>query len=130
MALLGCPRRAEKVREIHGTTQGRLADDRRVDDRGRGRSVLGGADMDVTPEIVERRQRAREAFYDRVDMGGLGHVSQGLDEALETATRVQITPQIVVAFEDLDNERCCDCGIKTAAGLAGVFRAAGFEVEE
>lgn len=72
--------------------------------------------------LRDRRQRAREAYYDG---DGLG--TQGLDDAIETATRVQVTPGIVraarAAFED-------HYGGSVRPIIAAAFRAAGFEVEE
>jgi len=67
--------------------------------------------------LDDRRQRAREAFWD-----AYGPSDQGtpLDVAIEAATRVRITPEVIRAF-NTPNE--------TVAGLAAAFRAAGFEVE-
>jgi hypothetical protein len=75
--------------------------------------------------LGERRQAAREAFY---DAGGPQIVgpAQALDDAIEAATRVQVTPEIVAAgypsaLTDRDRKLC-------APLVAAAFRAAGFQV--
>jgi len=73
-------------------------------------------------ELDDRRQRARETYYDvRNDEGPDAH---GIEAAIETATRVRITPEIVMAS-----------GLPVGPewpikNLTAAFRAAGFEVEE
>jgi hypothetical protein len=53
-------------------------------------------------EIDDRRQRAREAFSDElltnVDNEAIDQVHHAVDAAIETATRVQITPEAVEAY--------------------------------
>jgi len=72
---------------------------------------------------ADRVQRAREAFFDDWgDHAGAGS-AQALDVALDVATRVQITPEIVAAAEASGDYAYVDM-------LAAAFRAAGFEVEE
>ena len=82
-------------------------------------------------EIEARRDRAMTAYW---ASGGKyndpdGH-PDGAEAAVRVATRVQITPEIVVAFESKEQGRCCDCGSNTPEGLRAAFRAAGFEVEQ
>lgn len=71
----------------------------------------------------DRRQRAREAAQDSADVTqswALGAIEVGI----ETATRVQITPEISGAYlAALRGER------SVVSGLEAAFRAAGFEVE-
>lgn len=76
----------------------------------------------VSP-LGDRRQRAREAFHDAPALDLLG----ALDEAIETATRVQITPEAVAkaypsAVTDRDRKLC-------APLLAEALTELGFEVE-
>lgn len=86
--------------------------------------------MGSMSELDERRQRAREAYWDN---GGRyndpdGH-PEGAEAAIETATRVRITPEIAEAA-------CTQAGIgpgnikRMLPIIAAAFRAAGFEVEE
>lgn len=73
--------------------------------------------------LEERRQRAREAFWDE-SAGMMTGAKAGLEQAIETATRVKITPEVMRA--------ACR---ENAPGPVGVesIRAAltalGFEVE-
>lgn len=74
--------------------------------------------------LADRQQRAREAYYDRYALGdniGGGARKAALREAIETATRVRITPEVRAAALAADN---------IDDGLIAAFRAAGFEVEE
>lgn len=84
--------------------------------------------------LADRRQRAREAFWDRlapppIAANGTGGVTECLDEAIETATRVRLTREIFDAFfavkpsGDPDNPNWRE-------PIAAAFRAAGFEIEE
>jgi hypothetical protein len=77
--------------------------------------------------LAERRQAAREAG---LDAGGPQIVgpAQALDDAIEVATRVQVTPEIIAAgypsaLTDRDRKLC-------APLMAAAFEAAGFEVVE
>lgn len=71
-------------------------------------------------EIAERRQRAREAYYDRVNLIE-SHDERLLDDAIEVATQVKITDDIVRSAYGLIDPR----------EMARVmFAAAGFEVVE
>jgi len=88
--------------------------------------------------VADRRQRAIEAFWDHYDgeRDGGAILARQLDEAIETATRVRVTPEIVKAAragwaapED-DGNWLTDPGPRETARLVAAFRAAGFEVEE
>jgi hypothetical protein len=70
-------------------------------------------------EIEERRQRAREAFQDASGLGDNGwHANE---QAIETATRVQITDEMLAQIPATRPD---------AYDLAcNLFTAAGFEVE-
>lgn len=70
-------------------------------------------------EIEERRQRAREAFYDVIETT---HADSAIEAAIETATRVQITPELLATMDPATGNR--------EARLRAAFRAAGFEVVE
>jgi hypothetical protein len=76
--------------------------------------------------LDDRRQRAREAYYDRYALGdniGGSARKAAVSECIEIATRVRITPEIVAAAEASGDYAYVDM-------LAAAFRAAGFEVEE
>lgn len=83
--------------------------------------------MDELSALDERRQRAREAALDT--SGGV--LFDGIDEAIETATRVKITPEIIEAARlgwasargNWDSEP------RETSRLIAAFRTAGFEVE-
>jgi len=84
--------------------------------------------------LLDRRQRAREAFDDRWSGGdfgpGSGWAERLLDAretAIETATRVRVTPEIVEALRRVTIARGSEQLSKIAAAA---FAAAGFEVEE
>ena len=82
--------------------------------------------LDLLAALDDRRKRAREAFWDRlgpppIRPNGEGGASESLDEAIETATRVQITPEIVTAAY---------AGKSMTDTIIAAFRAAGFEVTE
>jgi hypothetical protein len=83
-------------------------------------------------ELDDRRQRAREAFYDMLhdeanDDGPVFELSDCVTGAIQTATRVRITPEIERAFIDHPDEY--EQG-NVRGPLAAAFRAAGFEVEQ
>jgi len=78
---------------------------------------------DDNSAVLERRQRAREAFYDAYHDGTYVEVP-GVEDAIETATRVRVTQEIVRAAIVARD----DYGMIKAVEAA--FRAAGFEVEE
>lgn len=70
--------------------------------------------------LNDRRQRAREAYHDATDLPEK-FSNRGLDEAIETATRVQITPEMLDAMNPAVGNR--------EERLKAAFEAAGFEVE-
>jgi hypothetical protein len=73
-------------------------------------------------ELADRRQRAREAFWDRYAPEQYDGDLPALNDAIETATRVRVTREIQLAaakaYPFVDNM------------ITAAFRAAGFEVEE
>jgi hypothetical protein len=73
-----------------------------------------------------RRQAAREAYWD-VPGGHTAYPERWLDVAIETATRVRITPQIILAFTAAAPESLTD---DLTAPFRAAFEAAGFEVVE
>ncbi len=73
-------------------------------------------------ELEDRRQRAREAFYDR----GYDEF-QAVEAAIETATRVRITPEILAACHE-PSGYLLPAYIRDI--LRAAFEAAGFEVED
>ncbi|MET0915759.1 MAG: hypothetical protein ABWY81_06120 [Jiangellaceae bacterium] len=82
------------------------------------------SDRTVSP-LGDRRQSALEAFIDSTTMAYFHDVQH----AIETATRVKITDDIVTAMlTEVDRVGVQNGGIET--GLAAAFRAAGFEVVE
>jgi hypothetical protein len=77
----------------------------------------------VSP-LDARRQAAREAAFDAPN----GPASGDIEPAIEAATRVQVTPEIIAAgypsaLTDRDRKLC-------APLMAAAFEAAGFEVVE
>lgn len=76
--------------------------------------------------VVDRRQRAREAYWDaRTDGNGM-IAPDAVAEAIETATRVKLTPEVAEAFLAAPGDDPDDIW----GPLRAAFRAAGFEVEE
>lgn len=85
-------------------------------------------------EIEDRRHRAWEAYHDATDLPEK-FTQCGLADAIETATRVRITPEIIeaarVGYLGAGNGSWTqDPGPRQAARLKAAFEAAGFEVEE
>ncbi len=78
-------------------------------------------------EIEDRRQRAREAYFDIAHDQEDRSMGRDLQAAIETATRVTITPEAVEAF-DIERNGSMDAG-NIPAGLAAALTALGFEVE-
>jgi hypothetical protein len=68
--------------------------------------------------LEDRRQAAREAFWDP-------QAERDIDEAIETATRVQVTDEIIAAAWPLTEPYQ-----EPHKRLVAAFRAAGFEVVE
>lgn len=80
---------------------------------------------------ADRRQRAREAYYDSTaGSGGQEGSAIALEDAIETATRVRITPEIEAAYVAAAYGVHDQVTAAIVPGLAAAFRAAGFEVEE
>jgi len=86
--------------------------------------------------LDDRRQSAREAYSDAVagprfeaDVDPVDIYAEALDEAIETATRVDITPEMVEIVRCLDPNGMVSSIDDCRRGLVDVFRAAGFEVE-
>ena len=140
IALVGCRIRRALVIETEEwnarTTRERVPNDQRVDDRRRhGRVHDGAGDLVSEGELIDRRQRAREAYWD--DMRGLSMRTSGIEAAIEVATRVQITPEIIEAARAgwlaASTDRASwveEPGPRQYGRLAAAFRAAGFEVVE
>lgn len=124
MMQLGDPRRA-----LAGRDDARQdAHDRHVGDHRRGCGVQRGSGVRVSDvgALLDRRQRAREAYWD--DMRGLSMRTQGIEAAIETATRVRVDDDIIEAAQN-----AFPVLRDVAEGkvmLTAAFRAAGFEVEE
>jgi hypothetical protein len=77
--------------------------------------------------LNDRRQRSREAFWDT--SGGLmSGARDGVEEAIETATRVRIDEEMIAAAAEFAAAPGSAKGVYRM--LAAAFRAAGFEVEE
>ena len=78
-------------------------------------------------ELSDRRQRAREAFWDNtcahIDGDSDTGCRVGIETAIETATRVQITPEIMRAAER-ENVH----GAVSVRAVRAALEAAGFEV--
>ncbi len=81
-------------------------------------------------ELEDRRQRAREAAHDMP----IGSGPQRIDAAIETATRVQITPEMLAearhAWSEAEGSWVDDPGPREIARAKALLRAAGFEVVE
>lgn len=78
--------------------------------------------------LEERRQRAREAFYDTYADGSYVEV-RGVEESIEAATRVHVDDTIVQASRP--GFRMVPGSVvwtRTRAKLVRAFEAAGFEV--
>lgn len=90
--------------------------------------------MTPSAALADRRQRAREAAYDAAP--GNGTVRDATEAAIDTATRVQITPGLVAAAREIATEQMHDPQAPTDPAerwkviLTAAFRAAGFEVEQ
>lgn len=78
--------------------------------------------------LDDRRQSAVEAGYDVAESMDETN-PQVLDAAIETATRVRITPEIEAALL-LPHAGEVLTRARLIAGLRHAFEAAGFEVEE
>lgn len=76
----------------------------------------------TSPELHDRRQRAIEAYHDTYTPD-----LNPLDQAIETATRVRITPDIMYACREPSGYLLPSI-IRDI--LQAAFSAAGFEVED
>ena len=88
----------------------------------------------VGPEIADRRQRACEAFSDSVadvgyyDADTIDLVHACVETAIETATRVRITPESLRAMlREVDLVGMNNGGLQ--AGVTALLTELGFEVE-
>lgn len=86
----------------------------------------------TSPELHDRRQRACEAFADSchvpyANADTIDEVHAAIDEAIETATRVRITPDIMYACREPSGYLLPSI-IRDI--LQAAFSAAGFEVED
>lgn len=84
--------------------------------------------MGADNEIDDRRQRAREAFYDTP--GCVADPDTALTEAIETATRVQVSPDVAEAYRVRLRELLGKQTPSDELVLRAAFEAAGFEVVE
>jgi hypothetical protein len=84
----------------------------------------------VATPLDDRRQRAREAFYDGSNSTDV-HPND-LEAAIETATRVRVDDEQLAAFATAWHAAAQDGppGTRRRAGLIAAFRAAGYEVEQ
>jgi hypothetical protein len=74
--------------------------------------------------LEDRRQAAREAYHDATDPPEK-FSDRGLADAIETATRVRITPEIIEAAYPVLGRY-----LTVEQRLTAAFEAAGFEVEQ
>lgn len=77
-------------------------------------------------EIEDRRQRAREAFYDGMGAGDVIE-SRAVEAAIEVATQVKITDEIRKAITEVEDAFGRE---QYRTAVARVFETAGFEVVE
>lgn len=78
--------------------------------------------------LDERRQRAREAGYDE---GTDSRFAEGIDAAIEAATRVRLDADIEsAAYRELASAAPGRHHSAVKRALTAAFRAAGFEVEQ
>ena len=78
------------------------------------------------PELDDRRQRAREAAWD-MDANATGN--ERLEAAIETATRVRVTPEMITSACAASGLYENMYGKPMKEALAAALRTAGFEVE-
>lgn len=100
--------------------------------------------MDVNNELDDRRQRAREAFDDAmtpspldvaahsvaIREGWAERLQRAREEAIETATRVQITPEVIRAAQNGTECDPAECDPCIGAAVRAALRALGLEVVE
>jgi len=94
------------------------------------KTLKAPADRPTETEISDRRQRAREAFWDgAADQSSIGNghpFLKALGNCVEVATQIKLTPEIVEAAIRAGQGTHMD--IEKA--LVAAFAAAGFEVIE
>ena len=84
-----------------------------------------GFEVETVSAVEERRQRAREAFWDASH--ATPNVGTALDRGITAATRVKVTQEVVrAALVARDDNRWGNM----AKAVEAAFRAAGFEVEQ
>lgn len=81
--------------------------------------------MSGTDPLADRRQRAREAGHDLAGPSIVGDNVAAIEAAIETATRVQVTEEILARARQESPD-----GFIAVRAVIAAFRAAGFEVEE
>lgn len=77
--------------------------------------------------LDDRRQRAREAFYDGMAIGDVVQTAAA-EACIETATRVRVNGDMIDAAQNVGAPFLNEHEARDV--LAAAFRAAGFEVEE
>lgn len=88
-------------------------------------------DMHAKDAIYDRWQRALESYWDATASPRLyADTHETVNVAIETATRVQITPEIEVAFRAAVGANGFVASAGLHRGLKAAFEAAGFEVEK
>ena len=88
-----------------------------------------GFEVETMSAAEERRQRAREAFADAspaIDADAIDQVHAAAEGAIETASRVRVTQEVVRAAIVARDDNGWDNMVKA---VEAAFRAAGFEVE-
>ena len=86
---------------------------------------------ELTDPLADRRQRALEAAHDEIGPTNVirADAIRAIDQAIETATRVKITEDIIdAAYGEVPWEATERGDVHDIVKAA--FRAAGFEVEE
>lgn len=89
--------------------------------------------MATPAELFDRRQRAREAFWD-TSAGTMTGAPAGVETAIETATRVRVDKDVCAAAWRAYEARTAPMegadDPEFVTMLIAAFGAAGFEVEE
>lgn len=80
--------------------------------------------------IEERRQRAREAAYDQMPVERMASSAWDIERAIEVATRVQISPDLIRAAQNATECDPAECDPCIEAAVRAALEAAGFEVVE
>jgi hypothetical protein len=82
----------------------------------------------TAPELIDRRQRAREAGQDTADVTQSWALA-AIDAAIETAVRVRVDADLTQAVRDATPDLMIT-GRELKRLIEVAFRAAGFEVEK